>query len=440
MPRRIAPERFDRTAAPAIVSLLFLAAFAGLVSSSNARAETVFEGFILGRVAGTDSRPSWVTGGFGRFDVGADALDDEATRAIAKLHAALDWRPSDHFGVYVHAAARAEPSEHEGDVGGFIEAYLEGGGTLGRRTELRARAGLFLPPTSRENTDPAWSSPYAITHSAINSWIGEEVRLSGVLVDLYQEVTVRDELRFSAGLFGGNDAAGALLAWRGWSFGDRLTVFGEALALPPLDSLDTGIFRFQRDEGSEPIGSDLDDRLGWIALIRFTRLDRLTVQATYVDNGGDRRLHDIGTSGGEYAWATRWLQLGFDAHPGARWSFAGELIDGQTGMGDPNGPHAQLDFQAWYILASWHIERWRVTLRHDRFETVDRDASPPRLATINTEDGDAWTLAAFFLPTPTWRLGLQLLTVDADRPAAAESGFDPDTDGTSLIAEARWSF
>ncbi len=406
----------------------------------GARSETIFDGFIAARLFGADSRPSWLTGGFGRLDAGADAQDDEASRAIAKLHAALDWHPNDHFGAYVHLAARAEPTEHEGRVGGFIEAYLEGGGTIGSQTEVRGRAGLFLPPTSRENVGPAWSSPYAITHSAVNSWIGEEVRLSGVLVDLYQQISVRDEIRFGAGLFGGNDSAGALLAWRGWSFGDRLTAFGETVPLPPIDSLSTGVFRFQRQDGTEPIGSDLDDRLGWIGLVRFSRLDTLTVQATYIDNGGDRQLHSVGPGGGEYAWTTQWFQLGFDWHPRAQWSFVGELIDGQTGMGDRTIAHAQLDFQAWYLLTSWHVERWRVTLRHDQFETVDRDLSPRSVGEINDEDGEAWTLAAFFLPTPKWRVGAQILVVDSDRPAAAESGFDPDTDATSAILEARWSF
>ena len=38
---------------------------------------------------------------------------------------------------------------------------------------------MFLP-TSRENVDPLWQSPYTLTLSSLNTWIGEEVRLAGL--------------------------------------------------------------------------------------------------------------------------------------------------------------------------------------------------------------------------------------------------------------------
>jgi hypothetical protein len=39
---------------------------------------------------------------------------------------------------------------------------------------------MYFPQPSRENVDPLWSSPYTITLSALNTWIGEEVRLTGL--------------------------------------------------------------------------------------------------------------------------------------------------------------------------------------------------------------------------------------------------------------------
>lgn len=419
------------------VSLLLLAAAA---CGASVSAETVLEGFAALRGVSVESRPSWLAGGFGRLDQGADALGEEEERGLAKVHLALDWRPVDVFGVYLHLAGREESSELRGRSVGVVEGYLDFGGSVGARNELRGRVGLFLPPTTQENVDAAWQSPYAITNSAVNTWIGEEVRLSGILFDYYQTLGAESELRLSAGAFGGNDATGALLAWRGWAFGDRLTTHGEELALPPIDSLDTGVFRVQDTGGTTPFGSDLDGEPGWLALARWSRGDRFVVQLTRVDNRGDRELHSIGAQGGEYAWETSWSQLGLTWHASDRWSLVGEWIDGETGMGDRTTDHVQLDLQAWYALVSWHTDRFRVTLRHDQFETVDLDGSNPAVAEINDEDGEAWTLAGFWTLRERWRLGLQILDTDAERPAAQQSGFDPDTDGRTLTVELRYRF
>ena len=408
--------------------------------AASAPAETIVEGFAVLRAVSVDSRPSWLSGGFGRLDQGADALGEEEERGVAKLQLALDWRPVEVFGIYLHLAGREESSELQGDAVGVVEGYLDFGGTIGARNELRGRVGLYLPPTTQENVDPAWQSPYTITNSAVNTWIGEEVRMSGVLFDYFRTLGVEDELRVSAGVFGGNDTTGALLAWRGWTFGDRLTTHGEELALPPINSLETGVFRVQDADGTTPFGSDLDGEPGWLALARWSRGDRFNVQLTRVDNRGDRELHSIGAQGGEYAWETSWSQLGLTWHPTDRWSLAGELIDGETGMGDRATDHVQLDFQAWFVLFSWHTERWRVTLRHDQFETVDLDGSNLAVAEINDEDGEAWTLAGFWTLRERWRLGLQILDTSSERPAAQQSGFDPDTDGRSVSLELRYRF
>ena len=49
----------------------------------------------------------------------------------------------------------------------------------------RARAGFFFPKMSLENVDTGWLSPFTYTQSAINSWIGEELRTPGVEFTLY---------------------------------------------------------------------------------------------------------------------------------------------------------------------------------------------------------------------------------------------------------------
>ncbi len=56
------------------------------------------------------------------------------------------------------------------------------------------------------------------------------------------------------------------------------------------------------------------------------------------------------------------------------------------------------------------------------------------------EDGNGWTFAVFFEPTGASRLGLELSSVDAERPAAAGHGFEADTGADSVKLELRYYF
>src|SRR5262249_47676395 len=85
---------------------------------------------------------------------------------------------------------------------------------------LSFKGGAFYPPISLENEGIGWTSPWSITPSAINSWVGDELRTIG------GEASA--EWRYSSGSIGltaagfaRNDRAGALIADRGWTFGDR---------------------------------------------------------------------------------------------------------------------------------------------------------------------------------------------------------------------------
>ena len=419
-----------RGARSALVAAALLAAFATPAARAG---ELTVQGFAAVRGTGVSSQPSWREGGFGRLTLGADDPDDDRTYGLAQLHVALDWQPSPFFGAYLHAVGRAEPGEVDGDDLGIVEAFLSAAVPAGGSGAFNFQLGHFILPTSRENVELAWSSPYTLTFSALNTWIGEEMRLTGLLAEYELGGDGRDGFRFGASIFGGNDANGALLAWRGWSLSDRLTGFDEIVPLPPTRSLaDSGAFAPQKDAGTRPFGSDLDDRAGWAAYARWRRSDRAVVQLTRLDNRGDRGLY-----GGEYSWRTEIDMLGVELRPHEELVLAGEVLEGSTGMGRLDGPHVQADLEAAYLLASWNPGRVRATLRWDTFETVDVDLSD---AGGNDETGDAWTFAFFYEPRHDLRLGLELSTLDATRPAAAETGFDPDTGGDSVKLELRYYF
>ena len=88
------------------------------------------------------------------------------------------------------------------------------------------RFGAFYPSFSLENGDRGWQSPFTYSYSAINTWIGEEIRPIGAEWSLRRRLEgfrSNHELRAFAAGFYGNDPAGTLLFWRGWSLHDRQT-------------------------------------------------------------------------------------------------------------------------------------------------------------------------------------------------------------------------
>lgn len=404
----------------------------GLAGPARGQAIEV-HGVGAGRIHAVEGQTSWLEGGFGRLTEGAGEASDRAAGLRGRLHLGLDLNLSETVRVHAHGTLQGEPSSSRGQIGGLVEAFLQYQPELHPRSTLRFRAGLFFPPTSLENIDRLWQSPYTVTLSALNTWIGEEVRLAGLEVLLRQRLGREDRLELAGAAFGANDPAGALLAWRGFTLGDRLTTLRETLPLPPLVTLAPGgAFADQRPDGTIPL-DELDKRVGWQARLRFTRPGVALVQAAFTDNLGDRGLYR-----GQYSWATRFAQAGIELHFGKALTFVAEGAAGDTGMGpgEPGGAHVDTRFRVGYALLSWAARGLRLTTRVDTFRNEDRDGT----AEPDDEEGWSFTVAAFWQPRPFVRLGVEYLEVRADRPAAAFSGQDPDTDARRGLAELRLSF
>lgn len=420
-----------------LVAALAFACAAEAAVGTVAAGELTGAGWLAARGVAARGPESWLAGGAGRLALGDDDGGSE-TAAFGQLHVTLDYDftgpdPARTFGVFFHGVARAEPDLAEGRAAGIVQAFVYGSLPVRRKDSLRFRLGHFFLPTSCENVEVAWSSPYTITFSALNSWIGEDVRPTGALAEYSLAVGGINELRFGASVFGGNDAAGTLLAWRGWAMGDRLTVYDELVPLPPLEILASGgPFAAQLDGGTRPFGDDLDSRLGRAGYVSFVRPQKARLQWSHYDTRGDRGLY-----AGQYSWMTEFDLVGFELHATPSWSFAGELLDGSTGMGPHRGPYVQLDMKTSYLLASFAPGPFRLTLRWETFETVDRERAGTR---DNNEDGRAWTLAFFWETGPALRLGLELVDLEADRPSAAASGLDPTPDARSATLELRYYF
>jgi len=411
-----------------VLALALALAEIGLTADAGA-GDFEVHGVAAGRAIAVESREAWIDGGFGRLTEGRRAFDFEwLGRGEAQL--GIEWTPSAVFLVRAHGTARTEPDAAGGARAGLTEAFLQYRPELRPDLALRFRGGLMFLPTSRENVDPLWQSPYTLTLSPLNAWIGEEMRPLGL--DLAVQLGEAGGSRFElAGMaFGANDTAGALLAWRGWAMGTRLSVVGETLPLPPLPTLAPGAaFGEQQRAGTQPI-DELDDRLAWHVRGRWSRAGTGLVQAAWTDTRGDRGLHD-----GQYAWATRFASVAAEAQAG-RFRLIAEGLAGETGMGLPTGAHVDLGIRAAYALVTWEGDGLRVTARYDYFRNEDRDG----VAEPNQESGWAVTLAALYAPRPWLRLALEYLDLRNDRPAAAFAGTALDAGARRAQAELRLRF
>ena len=408
-----------------------LGALLGSLTAETASAETFrLTSLLNGRAAYARGTNSWLANDFGRMDTGGQGIEEHRSIATAVADVGVDWTPNEHIGVHIHAAGRIEPSDYQGSRGGLVEAFgdLRGGTTA---NELQLRAGLFFLPTSRENRDELWASPYTITLSALNTWIAHEFRPVGADIQ-WRHNAAAWSATIAATAFQGNDTMGALLGWNGWGIGNRLTVWNEVLPLAPLFSFrDPAMFVDQRRDGSKPFGSDLDGRIGYAARARLRLPERGLIQVTRVDNRGDRQLYR-----GEYAWATEFNVIGAEIGREESMIVLGEWARGKTGMGATSGAHVDVDFSTFYVLTSARRGKHRWSLRYDRFSQDDRDHS---IAENNDETGDAWTAAWLYDFNPSFRGAIEFSRIAGDRLAAEQSGHHRDVSGNALTFELRYA-
>ena len=172
-------------------------------------------GSIDARVVVADGEESWQNDGLGklRFD-GNDLGRAQARVAIADAH--LIAQPN--FGDFrFHIDGRFQHSDRVSI--GLNQAWIAWKPIPKGETKISARAGLFYPPISLEHDGPGWTTTRTLTPSAINSWIGEEVKVVGLEGKVSTPIGAH-EITVAAGVFAANDTTGILLTFRGWALHD----------------------------------------------------------------------------------------------------------------------------------------------------------------------------------------------------------------------------
>src|SRR6185437_13105520 len=204
------------------------------------------------RALAAPSQTAWLNGGLSKFRYG----NREGNFRFAEAVAQGDLKLGDDLSFV--ALARAEPEQRTGID--LLEGYVGWHPAAAGAWSWSVKTGAFFPAISLENDDLGWTSPYTLTPSAINSWIGDELRTIG------GEGTLRWKSGFGVvSLIGAviccNDESGVLIADRGWAMNDRPFGLFERERIPDQT---LRIFRAPVP-GRTGMFDEIDGRVGWYA-------------------------------------------------------------------------------------------------------------------------------------------------------------------------------
>ena len=375
------------------------AAFVGLAlacsSGSAVAADFTFDGFADLRAVIPSEEVGWVEGGLGKTRYGSTSQSPSLQLGEITGQATVLVSGS----LTAVAVARIEPEQRT--LFDVTEAFLRYRPVSLGNWRWSVRAGAFFPPISLENTELGWASPWTLTPSAINSWVGEELRTIGGEGALEWRTAERT-ISANAALFAWNDPTGILLADRGWALHDRVTGLIDRPRLPDV---------FARARG-EPIPYrtweflEIDDRAGWYAGVSWNEHAWGKIEVLRYDNQANPQKRRI-----QIAWETDFWNIGLSTHLGPFVVLA-QGMSGKTFIKPSPTFYSDTDFDSAYVLAGLDLFDWRFATRFDVFSTEEHR---PGTALRLSEHGNAVTLAANWLPNDWLRVTAEVLRVDSTR-------------------------
>ena len=400
---------------------LLLLACIGAAAPARAQ-DFQLHGLLDLRLVSAANEAGWERGGLGKTHYGGS--DDGAHFGGAALHATWQIAP-EWLGV---ADLRYQPRDHA--PASLIEAFVRYRPVSTSAWRWSIKAGEFFPPISLENDGVGWTSLWTLTPSAINTWVGEELRSFGSELRVeYRGESNTWEAAIAA--YRGNDPAGELIAARGWSLGDLVSGVGSRLREPDAYADLIGVAPPRR---FDPF-VEIDHRVGMYADVTWRSQEFGRATILYYDNRADPSQYHAFNHGDElFAWHTHFVSLGAQTAIG-NLVLIGQAMDGKTVIAPP-GFRGETYFSAGYLLAGWSLGAWRPALRIDAFRTLDDPASIPALR----EHGNAITLALNWRPRDWLRLTGEVLRVDSSRDQRMAAGVASRQVDTQVQFNARVLF
>ena len=357
--------------------LAAIGAAGALLLARNSGAATEFDWSVDLRAVSSDGTESRLDGGLGklRYDAAHDGL------RLGELRAGFRSDLTETVRVVAEAVAYGD---HDVNPIDLTELYADWRPIPHSIWRSRVKVGAFYPEISLENRMRGWGSPYTLTYSAINTWIGEELRTIGAeysLDWLGRSNGHSFDFSVNAAAFGWNDPAGTVIATRGWGLTDRQsTLFG----------------RFANGGGPNPertlFYDDLDKRAGYHFGITANYRGLLELHVLHYDNRAN--LAPYSDTIEDSTWLTYFDSLGARWTPTAALTLITQWLHGRTLVGT-DLPTNAWSFDSEFLLASWHRGPMRYSARYDRFAS-QQTASNFLDYSDNTYYGDrghAWTVS-----------------------------------------------
>jgi hypothetical protein len=380
-------------------------------------------GYIDVRASAADGETSWLDRGLGVTPVNGAGGGFKGQAELAQ--SMIAWTPHLDFAFGAVVVGQFQPERDRSPSLG--EAYLTWRSPPNPTTRISARAGLFYPPVSLEHdAGPFWIDRDMITPSAINSWIGEEVKVvAGELT--VSQVMAGQTFTATGAVFGFNATAGTLLTFRGWGLGDITTGAPDRYLLPPLSA-----FMQQVQAPQTTPVFQIGGNPGAYARLAWKPLANLTFSGVYYDNRGQLGA----VQDGQWAWRTRFWDAGFVFDFDASNHLLGQAMTGETRFALPTDDLvADTTFKAAYLRATHDFGRDALSARIDLFKTTDL---------ADDEYGDTsehgWALAADYRKRLSDHVDLlaEALHVHSDRPARLDIlGISPNQSQTVLQISVR---
>ncbi|MBF0277674.1 MAG: hypothetical protein HQM13_07790 [SAR324 cluster bacterium] len=407
------------------------------VSGRPGGTRVIFSGSVDFRLVQTGASVSWKKGGrgltrYGGIDTGnkenQDGLGDQSSVAfkIPQITMTTDILFDEFFSGFIQFNYDDHyDSERKHGRIGVVEAYLGYDRGLENNSRVLSRLGLLIPPISLEHPDPAWNTRYTITPSAINSWVGEELRVIAFEANYRIPFSAFHSLELMLAPFSGNDPAGSILTWRGWALHDYQLTAGSRLKAQSVvpEAL------VPKGEWVEPF-KELDGRMGYYAKMGIRRAENWKMEMFYYDNMGDQVRTELSTR--EYAWRTKFTNFSMEWFPFEKMTVMSQFLVGSTEMGNRLDPGVAADLNAAYLLLSYSNSGHRISGRYDSFTVTEKDNL---LTDPNDAEGTALTVAYLFDFDDAHRIGAEFLTVDSSRPGVEQfdENDDPDDDLFQLM-------
>jgi hypothetical protein len=336
--------------------------------------------------------------------------------------------PVVRFGGDLDAVATLRLDGGQPAAFGLAEGFLRWRPAPTASWRFSARAGFLIPPFSLSNDGIGWTTRTTLTWSAIDSWLGEEVRGAGVEPKAEYWFDERDRIEITGALFTGDDVAGTILATRGWALHDQLAITSTRLRGPSA----YGAIPVRRPTLTHPF-VELDGRPGWYAQLAAARDGVGRVAFGHYDNLADPRRTGTNVAG----WRTRFSTFGAQLDlPDGRTTLTAQAMWGYTAL-RVFAPVGTV-FESAYVAASHDFTAaHRLSARWDWFR-IDNDPLPTAL--YHGELGQAVTVAYVWRPDPAWRFTVEALHVRAERDLRTPAPVGYTTHELQVQAGVRFFF